>query len=59
MSEALIVKCPLCKEWFDRSKYDDEPKIDVCKCENIRIEVKAIEDEKSLFTVTYKVPKIK
>jgi|7_EtaG_2_1085326.scaffolds.fasta_scaffold33782_2 hypothetical protein len=66
MTEALRIKCPLCKDWFDRSSYDEEPRIDVCKCENITIEVKALEDEKPLFTVTYKeaepgykIPKIK
>ncbi len=66
MTEALIIKCPMCKEWFDRSQYNDEPAKDICRCGNIIIEVEALGDEKPLFKVTYKdeepiykIPKIK
>ena len=57
MTEALIIKCPLCKEWFDRSQYNDEPKVDTCKCGNLTIEVEALGDEEPLFRVSYKEEK--
>ena len=56
----------MCKEWFDRSSYDNEPAKDTCSCGNIIIEVEVLGDEKPLFKVTYrdeesiyKIPKIK
>ena len=67
MSEAVIIKCPLCKERFDRSTFNDEPVEKSCKCGNLTIEVKQVgEENKSLFLANYKesepilrIPKIK
>lgn len=66
MTEALIIKCSSCKEWFDRSTYNDEPKTDTCKCGNLTVEVEALGDEKPLFRISYKeekpifkIPKVK
>tara|TARA_Y100000592_G_C5250309_1_gene212544 strand:+ start:330 stop:557 length:228 start_codon:yes stop_codon:yes gene_type:complete len=66
MTEALIIKCPECKQWFDRSKYTDEPIVENCECGNITIKVETLGDEKPLFKVIYtesepiyKIPKIK
>jgi hypothetical protein len=66
MSESVIIKCTLCKNWFDRTKYDDEPVVETCDCGNLTIEVKSMGDEGSLFFATYKekepylkIPKIK
>ena len=62
MSEAVIIKCPLCKGWFDRSKFSDEPVEESCKCGNLTIEVKKVgEENKSLFLANYKEaePRIK
>ena len=55
MSEAVIIKCPLCKKRFDRSKFSDEPVEKSCKCGNLTIEVKKVgEENKSLFLANYK-----
>lgn len=54
MTEAVVIKCTICKGWFDRSKYSDEPIVETCSCGNLTIEVKTMEDERALFFATFK-----
>tara|TARA_B100001769_G_C21612979_1_gene344119 strand:+ start:346 stop:540 length:195 start_codon:yes stop_codon:yes gene_type:complete len=55
MSEAIIIKCRVCKQSFRKDEIGLEPVVLKCRCENITIEVQSKENEdKKMFLVKYK-----